>query len=52
MISSSYENADWPCTLPSTHRLCFEMIWERVEEAEIVDGTEIALGNAKLVFRV
>ena len=26
--------------------------WERVEEAEITDGTEIALGNAKLVFRV
>lgn len=26
--------------------------WARVEEAEIADGTEIALGNAKLVFRV
>lgn len=26
--------------------------FERIEEAEIVDGDEIALGNARLVFRV
>ncbi len=26
--------------------------FERVEEAEITDGTQIALGNARLVFRV
>lgn len=26
--------------------------WEKVESAEIVDGTEIALGNARMVFRI
>ncbi|MGE3126968.1 MAG: FHA domain-containing protein [Fimbriimonadaceae bacterium] len=25
--------------------------WERVEEAELTDGTQLALGNAKFVFR-
>jgi len=25
--------------------------WERVESAEIEDGTEIALGNARMIFR-